>query len=207
MNYSVVIVAAGSANRSKLGYNKNLFVLSDGERVIDKTIKPFIDDIDCKEIIIVLKEDELDEIKCLDKIKTVKGGSARKDSVLNGLKEVKEEYVLIHDGARPYLRKESLFNLKEALKENDAVILAHKAIETVKYVENGYIVKTIDRNNIYLAETPQAFKTSLILKAYEVLPDKEYTDEAMMIEALGEKVKIVENEYDNPKLTKPEDFK
>lgn len=207
MNYSVVIVAAGSANRSKLGYNKNLFVLSDGERVIDKTIKPFIDDIDCKEIIIVLKEEELDEIKCLDKIITVKGGSARKDSVLNGLKEVKEEYVLIHDGARPYLRKESLLDLKEALKENDAVILAHKAIETVKYVEDGYIVKTIDRNNIYLAETPQAFKTSLILKAYEVLPDKEYTDEAMMIEALGEKVKIVENEYDNPKLTKPEDFK
>lgn len=207
MNYSVVIVAAGSANRSKLGYNKNLFVLKDGDRVIDKTIKPFIDDKDCKEIIIVLKEEELDKIKCIDNIKTVKGGNARKDSVLNGLKEVKEEYVLIHDGARPYLRKESLLDLKEALKDNDAVILAHKAIETVKYVEDGYIVKTIDRNNIYLAETPQAFKTSLILKAYEVLPDKEYTDEAMMIEALGEKVKIVVDEYDNPKLTKPEDFK
>lgn len=207
MNYSVVIVAAGSANRSKLGYNKNLFVLKDGERVIDKTIKLFIDDKDCKEIIIVLREEELDKIKCIDNIKTVKGGNARKDSVLNGLKEVKEEYVLIHDGARPYLRKESLLDLKEALKDNDAVILAHKAIETVKYVEDGYIVKTIDRNNIYLAETPQAFKTSLILKAYEVLPDKEYTDEAMMIEALGEKVKIVVDEYDNPKLTKPEDFK
>lgn len=207
MNYSVVIVAAGKGIRANLGYNKNFFEIEEGKTIIDKTIDIFDEDIECQEIIVVTDKDNIDSINKRNKIKIILGGETRKDSVYNGLKEVKEDYVLIHDGVRPFLRKESLEKLKDNLNKYDALILAHNVVETVKYVEDNKIIKTINRNNIYLAETPQAFKTSLILKAYEISVDKEFTDEAMLLEEIGENVYIVEDEYPNPKLTKAEDFK
>ena len=207
MNYSIVIVAAGDGIRSKLGYNKNFFKFDNGKTIIENTIDIFKDDEDCKEIVVVTKKENINDIEDNEKIKVIEGGNTRKDSVYNGLKEVKQDYVLIHDGVRPFLRKESLDRLKESLKIHDAVILAHSVVETVKYVEDNKIIKTINRNNIFLAETPQAFKTTLILQAYEKASDKEFTDEAMLIEEIGEDVYIVVDEYPNPKLTKPEDFK
>ena len=207
MNYSVVIVAAGKGIRANLGYNKNFFEIEEGKTIIDKTIDIFDEDIECQEIIVVTDKDNIDSINKRNKIKIILGGETRKDSVYNGLKEVKEDYVLIHDGVRPFLRKESLEKLKDNLNKYDALILAHNVVETVKYVEDNKIIKTINRNNIYLAETPQAFKTSLILKAYEISVDKEFTDEAMLLEEIGENVYIVEDKYPNPKLTKAEDFK
>lgn len=207
MNYSVVIVAAGKGIRANLGYNKNFFEIEEGKTIIDKTIDIFDEDIDCKEIIVVTGKDNINSINKRDKLKVVLGGETRKDSVYNGLKEVNEDYVLIHDGVRPFLRKESLEKLKDNLNKYDALILAHSVVETVKYVEDNKIIKTINRNNIYLAETPQAFKTSLILKAYETSSNIEFTDEAMLVEEMGEDVYIIEDEYPNPKLTKAEDFK
>ena len=207
MNYSVIIVAAGSGERAKLGYNKNFYKLPDGQTVIEKSIDIFNCDEDCKEIIVVTRKENVDEINKNEKIKVVLGGETRKDSVYNGLKEVTYDYVLIHDGVRPFLRKESLDKLKDKLNEKDAVILASPVVETVKYVEDNKIIKTLDRNNIFLAETPQAFKTSLILKAYETSSLKEFTDEAMLIEEMGEEVFVVIDEFDNPKLTRPKDFK
>ena len=80
MEYGVVIVAAGKAKRAKLGYNKNLFVL-DNERIIDKSINVFSNDEDCKEIVVVLDEDNINKVKQSGKIKVVAGGELRKDSV------------------------------------------------------------------------------------------------------------------------------
>lgn len=206
MNYSAIIVAAGNASRAKLGYNKNFYRLEDGYRVIDKSIEVFNNDEECQEIIIVLKEEDLDKIEKTNKIKLVLGGKTRKDSVYNGLKECSYPYVLIHDGARPFIKNESINDLKKALEENDACILVHPVVETVKQVSGDKIVKTLNRNDIYLAETPQGFKKDLIIEAYNSLGDKEYTDEAMMLEEMGHEVKIVINKYDNPKLTNPKDF-
>ena len=74
---------------------------------------------------------------------------------------------MIHDAARPFLNKESLEELKKQIEIHDCAILAKKAIDTIKVVENNKITKTLDRNCIYLAETPQGFKTSLIKDCYK----------------------------------------
>ena len=207
MNYSVVIVAAGKAIRAELGYNKAFFILADGKRVIDKSIELFNRDKDCEKIIVILNEDDIDKIDINGKIITKIGGKYRKDSVLAGLLEVDSEYVLIHDGARPYLDKEDLENLKEEVIKSKAAILARPVMETVKYVEDGYIKETINRDNVYIASTPQAFKTDLIKRAFEEYQDEIFTDDASLLEKMNYQVSIVIEKHDNPKLTFPKDFK
>lgn len=204
MKYDVVIVAGGKGKRAKLGYNKAFFKMANNKTVIENCAKIFIDDKDCAQVIIVVNE-KLPFTN--EKVVCVNGGKERKDSVLNGLDLVTAEYVLIHDGARPYLNKKSLNKVKKEVTIKKAVILAKKATDTIKVVKNNRIEKTIDRNTIYLAETPQAFKTTLIKKCYKNCTDINFTDDASLVESLGHKVYVVEDEYDNKKLTRPEDFK
>ena len=206
MQYDVVIVASGKGERAKLGYNKAFFKLKSGKTILEKSASLFIEDDDCKNVIVVTSEDYINDVFKHDKVKVTLGGKLRKDSVYNGLKLVKSEYVLIHDAARPFLELESLNELKEKIVEYDSAIIAKKAIDTIKVVKDGIIEKTIDRNNVYMAETPQGFKTSLIKNCYENCEDVEFTDDASLVESLGYKIYVVEDKYDNRKLTKKEDF-
>lgn len=204
MKYDVVIVAGGKGKRAKLGYNKAFFLMENNKTVIENCAKIFIDDKDCNQVIIVINE-KLPFTN--EKVICVNGGKERRDSVLNGLDLVTAEYVLIHDGARPYLNKKALNKVKKEVVIKKAIVLAKKATDTIKVVNKGRIEKTIDRNTIYLAETPQAFKTTLIKKCYKNCADINFTDDGSLVESLGYKVYIVEDEFDNTKLTKPEDFK
>lgn len=203
MKYDVVIVAGGKGKRAKLGYNKAFFVMSNNKTVIENNAEIFIKDKDCNQVIIVVNE-ELPFVN--EKVISVNGGKERRDSVLNGLDLVTSEYVLIHDAARPFLNKKTLNKVKQEVVKRKAVCLAHRAVDTVKLVNKNRIEKTIDRNTIYLAETPQAFQTKLIKKCYNNCADIIFTDDASLVESLGYKVYIVENEFDNHKLTKEEDF-
>ena len=115
--------------------------------------------------------------------------------------------MLIHDGARPYLNVEALNELKEKLKSDDCVVLGRIATDTVKIIEDDEVVETIDRNKVFLAETPQGFRSSLIKQAYENCADINFTDDCSLVESLGYKVKIVVDRFDNKKLTKEEDFR
>ncbi len=122
MKYSVIITAAGSGTRMNLGYNKVFHILPDGKSVLQHSVDLFSADENCEEIIVTLSEtDFLREISSVHK---VLGGASRAESVLNGLKQVKSPYVLIHDGARPYLEKTDLERLLTKLKEHPACILA-----------------------------------------------------------------------------------
>ena len=207
MKYDALIVASGKGQRSNLGYNKVFYVMKDGRNVLDHSLSLFLSDTDCEKVIVVTNEEYFKEIKDDDRIIKVKGGKERKDSVRNGLKEVKSEYVFIHDGARPFLHPEALKALKKKLKESDACVLGRMAFDTIKYVEEGKIIKTIDRNNIFLAETPQAFKSELIKECYAKADDTVFTDDASLAEVFGHEVTIVIDEYDNRKLTTQEDFR
>ena len=206
MKYSAIVTAAGQGIRAGLGYNKVLFECKDGRTVLSHAVSVFLRDEDCSEVIVVTGEEEGRRLPEDPRITVVEGGKTRRDSVKNGLDLVHEDYVLVHDGARPFLSEEALEKVKKAVSEKEAVILAHGVKETVKIVEDGIIKETIDRNTVFLAETPQAFKTGLLRKAYAIAKDKEYTDEASLVEETGHPVSVVVNDTPNPKLTSREDF-
>lgn len=206
MKYDAVIVASGKGERANLGYNKAFFQMKDGKTVLEHSASLFINDEDCKNVIIVTNEEYLDKVMKNSKIIITLGGKERKDSVQNGLEKVTSEYVLIHDAARPFLHKEALEELKKEIESKNAAILAKKSVDTIKVVDENKIVKTLDRNVIYLAETPQGFKTDLIKKCYAECEKINFVDDASLVESLGYDVYVVIDKYENKKLTIETDF-
>ena len=212
MDYSALIVAAGSGQRMGLGYNKVFYPLEEGVTVLQKTLQIFIEDYRCKQIVLVMSKENLPqavEDNGTKKILYVLGGKTRQESVFNGLMAVSENQVLIHDGARPYLKKESLDQLLVTLKTEKACILAVAVKDTIKEVNQGYIIKTPPRNQLMQAQTPQAFETTLIRESYKKArnANTEVTDDAQIVELFGDtKIKIIEGDYGNKKITTMEDI-
>ena len=206
MNYDVIIVASGKGERAKLGYNKAFFRMKDGKTVLEHTLSLFLEDEDCRNVIVVTSEGYMNDVPKHKKLVKILGGKERKDSVANGLKFASSEYVMVHDAVRPYLKKETLDQLKEETEKYGSVCLGHMAFDTVKLVKDETIVKTINRNEVFLAETPQAFRTVDLQEAYAKCEGLFFTDDASLMESLGYAVHILIDEYDNPKLTKEEDF-
>jgi 2-C-methyl-D-erythritol 4-phosphate cytidylyltransferase len=213
MDYSVLIVAAGRGERMGLGYNKVFYMLKEGTTILDTTLELFLKDPRCKQIVIVTNPSEMTlamKKREIGRIVHVAGGETRQISVHNGLTAVSEEIVLIHDGARPWCPTKCVDDLLIAMETEDAAILAVPVKDTIKEVEDGYIVRTIERSRLFQAQTPQAFKTSLILEACKMaeIENKKVTDDAQMIEMYtGTRVKIVEGSYTNIKVTTKEDLK
>ncbi len=209
MKYSAIIVAAGSGTRMHLGYNKVLYEMEKGVRVLDKSLQLFLSDPDCTQVIVVLSEADYD-IPLPEGVERAHGGATRAHSVLSGVNMAKESYVMIHDGARPFLRMEEVNKLKETLKEYPACFLATVEKDTIKEVKDGFVVRTIPREALYHAQTPQAFETELIRKALKkVMEDGiSVTDDVQAVEyATDVKVKVVIGDESNKKLTVISDLK
>lgn len=212
MEYSVVIPCAGMGERMKLGYNKLLMVMHNGKRVIENTVSVFLKDSNCKEVVLVVKESEKNLILEMfndEKIKVAIGGKTRQESCFNGLNVVSYPHVLIHDGARPFITQSIIDRCLRALEEHEACLVAVNCKDTVKYVENGVVVNTPPRENLMLAQTPQAFKTKAILECHQQAKNHRdiVTDDSSIYELYGkEKVFIVEGDYANIKITTPEDI-
>ncbi len=138
--------------------------------------------------------------------KFVYGGQERQDSVRIALELVKEDIVVIHDSARPFASREVFKKVME-LEDYDGKIAAARARDTIKKLENG-ILKTIQRDNVWLAQTPQCFKTDVIRYCHEKAFEDgvKATDDAYLLEYYGYSVGIVESSYWNIKLTYPEDI-
>ena len=206
MSYNVIILASGEGERAKLGYNKVLFKMENGKTVLENACKIFLEDDDCRRVIVVTNEKYV-----INSPKLIKapGGKTRSESVWNGLQDVNSANVLIHDAARPFLKKIDLEKIKVALEKNKAAILAIKETDTIKYVKNDEVETTLNRDYIYRAVTPQGFKTELIKRAYKTVLEDCYpiTDDASACEYIGESVKVIEGLSSNIKLTNPEDFK
>ncbi len=206
MNYDAVIVASGKGERAGLGYNKVFYRMKDGKSVLEHAASLFVEDPDCRRIIVVTNPESFEKVFVCDKLTVTQGGATRRDSVENGLKECKSDYVFIHDGARPFLHEKALMALKQAVEEKGAAVLGKMAVDTIKVVENGRIVKTIDRNKVFMAETPQAFERELIAGCFKRCREGTFTDDASLAEAMGYEVAVVIDDYDNRKLTREEDF-
>lgn len=211
MRYSAIIVAAGVGSRMNLGYNKVFYTLKDGKTVLEKTVQCFNHHSDCAEIILVTQKEnfELCRFKTEKPLILTEGGATRSKSVTCGLNQAKEDYVMIHDGARPYVSTSSLDALVACLHQHDACILAVPCKDTIKVVKDGKIVDTPARSTLYQAQTPQAFKRSLLEQCYKKAElDGTLTDDASCVEKYGNsEVMIVEGDYANIKITTMEDIR
>ncbi|HEY3118864.1 MAG TPA: 2-C-methyl-D-erythritol 2,4-cyclodiphosphate synthase, partial [Chloroflexota bacterium] len=131
----------------------------------------------------------------------VPGGARRQDSVRAGLNAADQaDWVVVHDAARPLLTEDLIIRGLEAAQASGAAIAAVPEINTVKLVEDGSIRDTLDRTHLWLAQTPQVFRRSLLIEAHERFPG-DATDDAMMVEALGIPVRVYEGAYANIKVT------
>lgn len=209
---TAVIACAGKGTRAKLSYNK-IFAVLDGESVISKTFNTFNQMKKIDEIIIVYSKGEKEliekQLSPTDKtIKFVEGGETRFLSIKNALATIDEGVVLIHDGARPYINKDSLDAIiKNVLIYGSAIACTPLTDTIVETDGNGNILSS-SRKNKFSATTPQAFKVSEIKRAYNLAKDGEdFTDDAGVYTAFIGKCKMVEVNKDNVKLTYESDFK
>lgn len=214
----VVIPAAGIGKR--FGSNKpKQFLEIDGIPILQITLQKFqaCDAIDC--IVVVSHADFINEVTELIKKNNftkissiVKGGEHRQDSVWNGLKEIIKndvEIILIHDAVRPFVTDALINNVINSSVKFGAAVPAVPLNDTIKVSdENGFLIETLDRTKLFAIQTPQGFRKDLILKAFEkAFNDKFYaTDDANLVERSGEKIKIVEGDYKNIKITTKEDL-
>ena len=212
----LLIPAAGSGSRMKAGKNKLLIDL-EGESIIYWTLKSIFSasSVSWVGIIGQPKDKELLLNASKDfsnKIKWINGGKTRQESVFNGLNSLPDDAVkvLIHDGARCLIDSDLINKCSLELEKNDAVVLATKVIDTIKVVDNeGFIVETPNRKYLRAAQTPQGFLVNRLKKAHKMAIDKNWivTDDASLFELLNWKVKIIEGNYSNIKITSPIDLK
>ncbi len=210
MKYDVLLLAGGKGTRLNLGYNKVLYRMDNGLTVLENAMQPFLKDSDLGKLIVVASKEDQIQIKLQPKMEFVENGKERFNSVFNGLSKVESPYVMIHDGARPYITAEDIANLKVTLASEDACMLAKASKDTIKEVVDGYIVRTIDRKLIYLAQTPQCFASNLIKEAYLAASKSEanFTDDASVLEWYdsSRKIKVVDSVNSNNKITFRDDL-
>ena len=213
----VVIVAAGTGSRMNMGINKQ-FIKLEGKEIIAYTIEKFYNNSNIEDIVVVVKEDESEFFKkeILDKynfknVKIAYGGKERQDSVYNGLKLLDEkcDVVLIHDGARPFVSDKIIDKSIEEAKEHKAIVVGVPVKDTIKVIDNDKnIVDTPNRSVLWAVQTPQTFDYNILIDAYkDAFKNKFYgTDDAMLVERIGYKVKMLEGSYNNIKITTQEDL-
>ena len=214
MKYSAIIAAAGSSTRFNHTTSKLLYEFEDGTKVIDRCLKLFIDDEDCRQIVVVASGEVFDYVSEQNhngRLLVCHGGDTRQESVYNGLLGCMEEITMVHDGARCFLLKEDLEKIKNTVTTECGCILCAPETDTVKETdEEGYIVKTIDRSKLKRAQTPQAFNTNELIRCYKLASEEGFkaTDDAQIIEKYSDmKIKLIESSGHNCKITTIDDVR
>lgn len=218
MKTVAIVLAAGSGKRMNSKVHKQYLLLK-GKPILYYTLKAF-EDSQIDEIILVVGVGEIDYCKKeiveqygFKKIQAiVEGGKERYHSVYEGLKVAGEaDYVLIHDGARPFVTQSIIEKVMEAVCEYKACVVGMPVKDTVKIADEAAFAKeTPNRSAVWTVQTPQAFAYPLIYDAYTKMLEEEdgtITDDAMVVERMTDyKVKLIEGSYRNIKITTPEDL-
>lgn len=216
---AAVIVAGGSGKRMGTFIKKQFIKLMDKE-VLAYTIEAFNQMEEISEIVVVVGMEDINKVKeeIIQKYgyhkvsQVVAGGKERQDSVYNGLMATSKqtEYVMIHDGARPFISENVLKRAIEDTIKYKATIVAVPVKDTIKEVnhEAHIVEKTPEREKLWMVQTPQSFKRSLLIEAYEAAKREalKVTDDSMIVEAYGQKVHVVLGDYTNIKITTPDDL-
>ena len=217
---TAIVLAAGEGKRMNSDKAKQYLKLDD-RPMIYYSLKAF-EDSQVNEIILVTRASDIEMCKNIivsynlkKVISIVEGGKERYESVYRGLKAIeKTDYVLIHDGARPFISKDLIKKTIEAVKQYNACLVGVPVKDTIKIINNNdFIEETPDRKQLWAAQTPQAFDFTSIKEAYESLIQEGYakrekmTDDAMVYEEyLKRPVKMICGSYRNLKVTTEEDY-
>jgi 2-C-methyl-D-erythritol 4-phosphate cytidylyltransferase len=199
---SVILLSAGEGKRFG---KKKQFVELCGKPMYLYSLEKVVGRFD--EVILVLPEEDMDKVRLPAGVQKVKGGKERQDSVLEGLLEAKGDVVIIHDCARPLAHVE-LFLKVSKLDAYHGKITAVPVRDTLKEVAEGMVLRTIDRTNMWLSQTPQAFDRRVLLECHFRARNEGFytTDDAALLERYGYRVGVVEGSLWNLKITYPEDL-
>ena len=213
---SAIIVAAGSSRR--MGFDK-LFTPLAGKPVLWHSLKAFSDTKEVDEILVVTREERMDEVEHLvgsqrfKKVsKVISGGSERHISVWNGLQAVDSkdsEFIAIHDGARPLVTPKLIRSCLALAETHGAACCASQIPDTVKRASvEQMVTESVERKGLWAMQTPQVFSSGLILQAYAALMAKHemVTDEVSAVQKLGKKIALLKNDDWNMKITFPHDL-
>lgn len=216
MKTQAIIPTAGLGTRLKASAPKPLVLIND-KPIFVHTLEVFeqCDHID--NVILVVCEDLLSEIEKevqqykLNKVsRIVAGGQTRSESVYNGLNVTDKDtdIVLIHDGARPLITKELIQKAINLCEHEEAVVLGIPVAPTIKRVndEDLSVKETLDRKDLWEIQTPQVFKRELLIQGYKEAQGNHFTDDAALVEQLGIKIKILQGDHKNIKITTQEDL-
>ncbi len=212
MKFAAVLPAGGLGTRMGLDKPKQLLELA-GETLLVRAVGAFVRHPKVDHVIVACPQDWLsyfeEQLKPFG-VQIVVGGAERWQSVRNAVEALSADFegLLIHDVARPLVSQQIISNCIDCLKEKRACLVAKPVVDTVQVVRNNQVVSTLDRNEIWLAQTPQCFCREDLLKAYENMPTGYHpTDEAGLMRSMGHEVCVVKGEERNNKLTHPEDVK
>lgn len=216
---TVALIPAGGVGKRLKAQKAKQYLLLDHLPVLVHTLKVFQQAKVIDEIVLILPPDDVASAQQqlinkygLTKVTAVvAGGKERQDSVRNGLAAIngKCDIVVIHDAVRPFVTEELIKQVVAAAKTTGAASVGVKAKDTIKETKKDNLVAaTIPRQNLWLTQTPQAFKFELLKKAYKAAYDKKFygTDDASLVERIGSKVKMIDGSYENIKITTPEDL-
>lgn len=217
-SFAAIVCAAGASKRFG-GKRKKPFVDVAGRAAFLRSIELFAERDDVKQVLLGIPQEDEELVKMkwgaalsFHGAKVFIGGAQRFETVAKGLEQVDEdvEFVIVHDAARCCVTKEWLNKVLAKAEEKGAAMLACAVKDTIKRAEGETIVETIDRANLYAAQTPQVFRKELLQRAYANLKNMDaskVSDDSQLVEALAEKVWIVETDASNIKITQGSDIK
>ena len=206
MRYNLIVPCGGSGVRTGLPYNKLFYKGKDDKMMIERTLSMFLNDENCTRIILAINDDKnyFNFVKEYDKVYFVQGGSTREESVKSGLDMLERDcdYVLVHDGDRPFINKEVVENVLDALDEGYlSVVPGVASVDATIYKED------YTDSPIYFIQTPQGFRKDVLLKAFDC-DVSNFRDEGSMVKKIcGIVPHIVEGSYENIKITNKEDLR
>lgn len=212
MNLAVVIVAGGKGKRFGSKQPKQFLLLNEKPMFLWSVVA-FKKLKQCKQVILVVPKNKIKQMQKYKKqygIDIVCGGKERYDSVRNGLKCIKEniDMVAVHDGARPLITAKIIKKVFDFAVKYGAAIAASPAKDSIKLSKKGNkIDKSVNRKNIWQAQTPQIFKIEILKNVYSKKISNTVTDDSQLVEQTGNPVMLVDTGYENFKVTQPIDFK
>lgn len=219
MNYAI-IVAAGKGKRMKAAKNK-VFLEVAGKPIIYWTILNFEKNPKIDKVVLVTAENDILKLrKIVDKyrfkkiLNIIAGGAERQDSSFAGLKYLKEngaennDIILIHNGANPLIDQKTISKMILAVKNYGAAVCGFLARDTIKEISGGFVKKTLDREKLWQIQTPQGARFGIFWKAFLKAKAQKFlgTDDMMLVERLGKRIKMVKCLISNIKVTYPEDL-
>jgi 2-C-methyl-D-erythritol 4-phosphate cytidylyltransferase len=214
LKVTTIILAAGKGTRMNAQKNKVFLKLK--KPILAHTIEAFEKNEQITEIIVVSNEDETEQVmQVIDEhhfhkvSKIISGGETRQESCYNGVVSCdNSDIILIHDGARPFVRQETISQSIFDAQINGISVVGVPVKDTIKVESGGFVETTLDRTKLWAVQTPQAFQAEIIKKSHEkaLIDDFIGTDDTSLAERLGYKVKLTLGHYDNIKITTPDDL-